>query len=86
MDIYNKGLLASSKELDDWKLVENNDPKHKSKVAESWREKHNIDRITWLCNSPDLNSIESIWNLLKHRIAQLKPSNLKELEEHIKTV
>jgi transposase len=48
-EIYKEGLLPSIKifKQHSWTLVEDNDPKHMSKVAESWRENHNIDRLAW---------------------------------------
>ena len=88
IEIYEKALLPSSRMIKavHWILVEDNDPKHTSKVAETWREKHNIDRISWPSNSPDINPIENIWSLLKDKIAELKPSNLDQLEKNIKTI
>lgn len=85
-DIYKTTLLPSSKMIksSNWMLLEDNDPKHTSKVAEAWREKNHIDRIAWPSNSPDMNPIENVWNILKNRIGELGVSNLTELEKHIK--
>ena len=48
IEIYEKALLPSSRMIKavHWILVEDTDPKHTSKVAETWREKDNIDRIS----------------------------------------
>ena len=66
-------------------LLEDNDPKHTSNVAEAWREKNHIDHIAWPSNSPNMSLIENVWNILKNLIAKLRPSNLTELEKNIKT-
>jgi hypothetical protein len=54
--------------------LEHNDSKHTSKLANSWREENQIDRISWPSNSPDINPIENIWAVLKNQVAQLNPS------------
>jgi hypothetical protein len=62
VDIYEEGLLPSTKMFNGtaWTLLEDNDSKHMSKFANSWREKHNIDRISWPSNSPDVNRLAYI--------------------------
>jgi hypothetical protein len=81
-------LLPSAKEfkINSWVLLEDNDSKHTSKLANSWREENQIDRISWPSNSPDINPIENIWAVLKNQVAQLNPSNLSQLEKNIKSV
>ena len=37
----------------------------------------------WPPQSPDLNPIEHVWNILNTRIEDYKPRNLKELEDRI---
>jgi hypothetical protein len=45
--IYQQGLLASASQLFgmdniDWILQEDNDPKHRSKIAKKWKEENNV--------------------------------------------
>jgi hypothetical protein len=40
--------------------MEDNAPIHKDKIAKDWRENHNLEKIEWLAQSPDLNHIENV--------------------------
>ena len=59
VEIYKRMLLPFSKMIKSphWILLEDNDPKHTSNIEKTWRENHQIDRIYWSRNSPDLNHI-----------------------------
>ena len=87
--IYKTTLLSSTRQLfgaDDqsWILQEDNDPKHKSKKAQKWRDDHQVERISWPSQSPDLNPIENVWAVLKANISNYKPASAKELIRIIK--
>ena len=63
--IYKKTLLSSARNFfgeddNNWKLQEDNDPKHTSGKVQNWKDKNNIKRISWLSQSPDLNPIENV--------------------------
>jgi transposase len=87
--IYKNGLLPSAKlwfgsNSKDWLLQEDNDPKHRSKSAEQWREEHGVHRLPWPSQSPDQNCIENVWNVLKANVDHHKPSSFKGLVRAIK--
>lgn len=63
-----------------WILQQDNDPKHRSRVARMWLDEHNVKCMDWPPNSPDLNPIENVWAVLKDRVASRTPGNLDELE------
>ncbi|CAF3368546.1 unnamed protein product [Rotaria socialis] len=61
--IYKWGLLPTAQkqfghDLTLWQLQEDNDPKHRSKLATNWREEKGIEKIDWPSMSPDLAPIE----------------------------
>jgi transposase len=86
--IYERGLLASVDELFEgdtlgWILQEDNDPKHRSKIAKKWKEENGVIELPWPSMSPDQNPIENIWRLLKIKISKKKIQTVKGLKGEI---
>ncbi|CAG8820021.1 2421_t:CDS:2, partial [Gigaspora margarita] len=65
-----------------WRFQQDNDSKHRSRVAKKFIEK-NIPLIIddWPSNSPDLNPIENLWEIVKTNVEKCYPKNLDELEQ-----
>ena len=63
-----------------WRFQQDNDPKHRSKVAKEFLDREVPKTIDWPPNSPDLNPMENMWSILKRRVEKRKPSDIDELE------
>jgi transposase len=71
--IYKNGLLPSVNKWFgdnscDWKLLEDNDPKHTSKFSKRFKSNNSIESLPWPSQSPDCNPIENVWSLMKLKI------------------
>ena len=72
LTILQDGLLPIHKP--DMIYQQDGAPTHTAKVSEKWLKDHGIKFIEdWPAYSPDWNSIEHIWPLLKETIYQLYP-------------
>ena len=62
-----------------------NDPMDTAHVVRNWYEEYEseLEHVEWPPHSPDLNSIEHLWCVLKRQIRNRYPllSYLKELEQ-----
>ena len=69
--------------LKNYIFQQNNDPKHTSNCTRDHLSDKNILTLDWPEQSPDMNSIENLWHVLKVKVGKRKPKNLKELKEYV---
>ncbi|GBC36754.2 IS630 family transposase [Rhizophagus irregularis DAOM 181602=DAOM 197198] len=65
---------------DSWRLQQDNDPKHTSRVAKEFLKNNVPEVMDWPSNSPDLNPIENLWAIVKRNTELRRPKNLNELD------
>ena len=66
-----------------WRFQQDNDLKHTSQVAKEFLKENFPEVMDWPSNSPDLNPIENLWGIVKHRVEKRMPSNISELEQYM---
>lgn len=68
------------------RFMQDNDPKHVSRMAKTFFEDNGVNWWRTPPESPDLNPIENVWHELKeHLRSRVKPKNLSELISGIKS-
>lgn len=69
-----------------WLLQEDGDPSHgmrKEGLAQEFKIAHNIKNLKHPAQSPDLNPIESIWNIIKQRLRRRIFDSEEEMKQGI---
>lgn len=67
-----------------WLLQEDGDPLHgmrKQGLAQEYKERHNIQNLSYPAQSPNLNPIEGIWAILKQRLRRRVFNSEEEIKE-----
>jgi hypothetical protein len=63
-----------------WYFQQDNDPKHKSNLVQTWLFNAGICCLDFPPYSPDLNPIENIWSILKRRVENQNPRTIEDLK------
>lgn len=81
--ILNRSMDSSAADLglSDYIFQQDNDPKHRSKLAREYFTAKKTKLMSWPSQSPDMNPIEHLWIHLKAKIRARSPRNMKELKQ-----
>jgi hypothetical protein len=80
VNILKKNLPAVKKMFGKkWRFLQDNDPKHTSRLAKSFLETETPELMDWPSNSPDINPIENLWSIVKRRVEKREPRNSDDL-------
>ncbi|GFY21400.1 transposable element Tcb1 transposase [Trichonephila clavipes] len=86
IEILQNKLLPTARDLLGESVMDFQDdsaPCHRAKVFQNMLEDYTVNRMNWPGQSPDLNTIESLWFKIGYEISKKKTSNKREIIEAI---
>lgn len=60
-----------------------NDPQHTAKIVKQWFNDNNVRVLKWPPQSPDLNPVENLWEIVEKKIRSKNISNCDSLYQEI---
>jgi hypothetical protein len=84
--IFSTHLVSSAQLLfpqhppQQWWYLQDNDPKHTSRMIHSWLHNNGISCIDFPPYSPDLNPMENVWNEMARRVEMRQAESIEQLQ------
>lgn len=69
-----------------WYFQHDNDPKHTSKIVQTYLDRKDTSVLKWPPYSPDLNPIENLWHIMKNRIEKRDEKTEEEFLQELQTI
>jgi len=66
-----------------WRFLQDNASPHYTAAVNTWMHNHGVHIMEFPPYSPDLNPIENLWHVLKHRVEHRNPRTAEELKQII---
>lgn len=66
-----------------YKFLQDNAPSHRAGATKEWLTNRKVTLVNHPPQSPDLNPIEFVWNIMKDYVESKKPLNEQELRKYI---
>jgi len=82
-DILEDKLLLAMDTHNTTIFQHDNAPCHAAKSVSQFLDRHKIQVLDWPGNSPDLNPIENLWNVIKRKVRAKNPKTVDELKQAI---